>query len=591
MAAVEWRDTLGTLLPQFEARAARSPGLHHLLVEVADDEREKMTGPPWFEPFATKVRLVDGKPVYGQWDASAFRGLPGISPGFREPNVGESFDEPDSRRAIRDQSGVVRAVAVPLKLRQGYFCGAGSEELPGFESLANAAATALASSKDLHEHAFASDLVDLFRKPRGGIRYVFGEVPAAPEHFIARGWSAGVLQFKHGVLIDVPISESAPDASHWLLLLHRLGWRHIEGSGLRAVRHCWDGNVEASLELLGEQSHVHGDPLSERFAKISRDSFYSVLGTKDAPLDVSLASVFAIQLLLAELSVGSPDERAESEEDEVDYSEAEWHLRKAHPIRTVAYEECTSLCAPRIGIAVATEVERQAVLKRLRPPKRRRAVLQVYCGKNTCYVGRLGIADIVLYMVASGSIGRDASLIVTAEIIESWRLAAVIMVGIAFGKDSAKQNIGNVLVSDRVIPYEPERIGEASRENRGIEISAGTVLLNRFRNILGWKFQAPNGRACGFQAGPLLSGEKLVDNLEFRSSLFKRYPTAIGGEMEGAGVAAAAARKGCEWILVKAICDWGDGRKTKVHQGFAAAASVSLTEHLLNQAGALNALT
>lgn len=62
--------------------------------------------------------------------------------------------------------------------------------------------------------------------------------------------------------------------------------------------------------------------------------------------------------------------------------------------------------------------------------------------------------------------------------------------------------------------------------------------------------------------------------------------------MEGAGIAAATERKKrhCEWIVVKAICDWGDGTKTKHHQEFAAAASVDLVEHVLNQVGALDSL-
>jgi nucleoside phosphorylase len=60
--------------------------------------------------------------------------------------------------------------------------------------------------------------------------------------------------------------------------------------------------------------------------------------------------------------------------------------------------------------------------------------------------------------------------------------------------------------------------------------------------------------------------------------------------MEGAGIAAAAERKNREWIVVKGICDWGDGTKKDHHQGFAAASSVDLVEHVLNQLGALDAL-
>ncbi len=199
----------------------------------------------------------------------------------------------------------------------------------------------------------------------------------------------------------------------------------------------------------------------------------------------------------------------------------------------------------------------------------------------------LGSVDVVLCMTAMGSIGRDASTIVTMEVIQSWNLDAVIMSGIAFGKDATKQQIGNVLISERIISYEPQRVGAETTQDRGSQPSATPVLLNRFRNVVGWSFSSPDGRSCGFQDGPILSGEKLVDNLDLKTELFNRYPSAIGGEMEGAGFAAAAERGRCEWIVVKAICDWGDGTKVSQHQEFAAASSVDLIEHVLSQPGAL----
>jgi nucleoside phosphorylase len=550
-----------------------------------------MSGPKWFTPFSSDkpIRFVDGKPNFDRWDCCASAGLPGIHPTFREPRADETFDANDAGRIIRDGSGVVRAVAVPMKLRQGFYCGSPSESVARFESLANAVATALAGANDLQKLAFAADLADIFRKPRGGVRYIFGDVPRAPNHFVAHGWSAGVLQFEHGVLIDLPISESAPDASHWLLFLHRLGWRRVAGTGLRAKRVAWEGNVEVALETLLQDWSKYPEEFTKQFSGISKESFYSVLGTKDAPLDVNLASAFAIQLLLAELTPALAASCAKDEEAP-DYSRESWKILEMPRPRIVNQDEAKSVSQPKVGILVATEVERQAVLRKLRPPRNKRAVLSVYSGKNTCFVGRLGVTDVVVCLSAMGSVGRDSSTLVTTELIESWRLAAVIMVGIAFGKDPSKQAIGNVLISDRIVNVEPERVGKTLNENRGNEPMAGAVLLNRFRNVIGWSFIAPDGRECGFQIGPLLSSEKLVDNPEFKAKQFERYPNAIGGEMEGAGVAAAADRKGCEWIVVKAICDWGDGTKTKHHQEFAAASSVSLVEHILNQPGALDAL-
>jgi hypothetical protein len=40
----------------------------------------------------------------------------------------------------------------------------------------------------------------------------------------------------------------------------------------------------------------------------------------------------------------------------------------------------------------------------------------------------------------------------------------------------------------------------------------------------------------------------------------KAFPNAIGGEMEGRGLADAATEHKCDWLLLKAICDWGMGK-------------------------------
>jgi nucleoside phosphorylase len=69
------------------------------------------------------------------------------------------------------------------------------------------------------------------------------------------------------------------------------------------------------------------------------------------------------------------------------------------------------------------------------------------------------------------------------------------------------------------------------------------------------------------------------------------YSQAVGGEMEGAGLYAAADSKNTAWILVKSICDWGDETKHDMYQPLAAAAATSLVHHVLSQKTALNELS
>lgn len=372
----------------------------------------------------------------------------------------------------------------------------------------------------------------------------------------------------------MPISPHQTDWGDWILFLHRLSWKKLEGSPLRGDRWTWRGSMEVELSLAAA---------SERFAPFSRESYYSLLGTRSVPNDVNLASVYAIDLLL-----NAPDAAVSARTVRPDYSRQSWASAESPLIRTVEEKDLRS--RPVVGLLVATEIEHSAVLRRMRPPARTKAVQQVFIGKNTYCVGRLGAMDVVLCRCRMGATDRDASTLVAKDMITHFELRAIIMPGIAFGRDAHTQRIGNVLISDQVIPYEVQRLGDEDRKDRGRRPSATPVLLNRFCNVLGWRFENPEGQFCDYQVGPLLSGEKLVDNAEFKADLFKRFPDAIGGEMEGAGLAASAERERCEWIIAKAICDWGDGSKTKIHQPFAAAASTSLVEHVLSQPGVLDAI-
>lgn len=585
--SVCWRDTLSILKGQFEALANSNPGLHHLLIEYADDEREQGTGPGWFASMFSHDKNWTGKSKYSGWDCIGFEGLPGIEPSFRHPFENETFED-DSKRVLRDSSGEVQAVFVPQKLRNGYYGGGPTHEVEPFKSLARSAANVLCDAEDLSHHPFAADMVDIFRQPRGGIRHVFGDVPQAPKHFISRGWNAGILQFNHGVLADVPISEREPNSGSWLLLLHRLAWRKIKGSGLFAERIAWKDNIEIVLESLTlKRQHFPGD-LGPAFQKISPESFYSALGSKDSPLDVNLASVLAIQLLLSEEGTGTAA-RTTSIERTIDYSHETWKNLVEPEIDTVQLDSIDVSNRPQVALLVATDVERNAVFRKLKPPAGSSRVLEVFHGNNTYYVGKLGLTEIVMCKCTAGISGRDSAQNVTTEIIQDWDAVAIIMVGISFGRDPNKQNIGDVLISSKVVPYEPQRVGKVVI-HRGNETSSGIVLLNRFSNLRGWKFNRPDGNPVEYRVGAILSGEKLVDDPQFKASLFKEYPEAIGGEMEGAGIASAAERNRREWIVVKSICDWGDGTKVDDHQDFAAASSVDLAEHVLNQPGVLDAI-
>jgi nucleoside phosphorylase len=440
----------------------------------------------------------------------------------------------------------------------------------------------------LTDHEYAEDLVDLFRTPRGGIRYVFGHVPDQPPFFIAPNWQGGYLICDNGVLIDMPVAESTPGVAHWLLMLHRLSWRRIPGTPLQGQRLAWHENTTVPYDWVVQHEFNADwpDQWRERFAQIPTTSYYSILGEREHPLDVSLASAFAVDLLLTAKARAKASAKAAPAK--IDYSKEAWQNRPIPAFVAGTAQELKRQFKPKIFLLTATPMERDAVLRHLEPLPGLDGISRVFQDNNTFFLGRLGQYPVVVSMCAMGASGRDSAQIVTGEVIRLWKPSALIMVGIAYGRNPERQKIGDVLVSDRIIAYEPERVGPDQSVPRGQQFLAGSRLLDRFRNTaVDWCFRDPNGTICTPHFGPILSGEKLVDNPDFKAKLFQTYPNAIGGEMEGVGLAAAAEREKREWILVKAICDWADGEKTDQHQGFAAASAVSFVQHLLNQPGVM----
>jgi nucleoside phosphorylase len=134
---------------------------------------------------------------------------------------------------------------------------------------------------------------------------------------------------------------------------------------------------------------------------------------------------------------------------------------------------------------------------------------------------------------------------------------AVIAVGIAFGVNKKQQKIGDVLLSRQLRLYELQRAGHDILL-RGDKPHASTRLINFFEGAAQTTWKGATVRP-----GAMLSGDKLVDNIDYRDQLLGFEPEAVGGEMEGAGLYAACHDHRVDWIIIKAICDWADGQKAK----------------------------
>lgn len=291
-------------------------------------------------------------------------------------------------------------------------------------------------------------------------------------------------------------------------------------------------------------------------------------------------------LLEKALSLLDPTKYAEPIEEAVDdpyydYDVADWYKISDRVYRNVSLEECPIRQAD-IGIMVATRVEFDQVARLFAPLKRKRALYKVPHKLETYYIGRFGAFNGVFVKCDAGSSGALGSSYTASKLIDIWKPKVVVMVGIAFGRDRKTHLPGDVLIASEIIPYEKMRVSPEGNVQRGPIPAAGLLLQNRFANAVGWEFNRPDGTRVSVHTGALLSGEKLVDNPMFKKDLLARFPQAIGGEMEGAGLYASSARCKVDWIVVKGVADWGDGMKHKKFQKLAAAAASSLTHFVFS---------
>jgi nucleoside phosphorylase len=234
-------------------------------------------------------------------------------------------------------------------------------------------------------------------------------------------------------------------------------------------------------------------------------------------------------------------------------------------------------------LVTATKTETINLHAQLNPMSGFDLICKVYKNKQTYFVGVFGLYNVVHIQSNMGSISRGASIITVSDAIADIHPKIVIMIGIAFGINNISQAIGDVLVSEALLPYDFSKVG-TKKIYRAIPAQANAILVNRFKNSFECEYKLPTGQNAKIIVGQLLSGEELIDNIKYRNKLIKNFPLAIGGEMEGVGVFAACDTN-AEWILIKGICDFADGQKSnnkEVHQSIAINAALSASKILFD---------
>ena len=215
---------------------------------------------------------------------------------------------------------------------------------------------------------------------------------------------------------------------------------------------------------------------------------------------------------------------------------------------------------------------------------------------KTYYLGQFGLYPAAYIHVEEQGSTSPASVLLVSQLVNVLSPVAVVMVGIAFGADRERQKIGDVLVSDKILPYDSQKILEYKTEYKEVPKEVGFQLLNAFREYKEWIYYLPDSKQSAVYTGSILTGSRLINSYEYRTQLLNDFADfkPIGGEMEAQGIYSMCKTYGiAEWIIVKGICDWGYKKNIPnkdEDQRIAANAAVDYCFHVFSRKGVFESL-
>lgn len=215
-------------------------------------------------------------------------------------------------------------------------------------------------------------------------------------------------------------------------------------------------------------------------------------------------------------------------------------------------------------------------------------------GDNLMYkLGMLGRYNVVSVRSEMGTSDPGAIRDTLEEAIEYCNPIAVFLVGVAWGANEEKQNIGDVLIVRTTDNYNHAKVESGGYINRGIPQESSLFLYKRFNEFDKWEFILPDGQLARRHAGQFICGEMLLNDKPYKLSLMQRYKEAIGGDMESFTFATTAKKNNINnWIVIKGICDWGydKGQDKDRKQKIAMTSVMSLCKEIFSQKNIFNTI-
>lgn len=185
------------------------------------------------------------------------------------------------------------------------------------------------------------------------------------------------------------------------------------------------------------------------------------------------------------------------------------------------------------------------------------------------------IRKINTYAVLSGK--SFECMVPIMQSILAFNPVQAILSGIAFSFDMIKAPYNSIVVSNSVFDYESAKINEDDTKHRGNKLPAGINLRQLYTDKL--------KKGVVIKNGDYASGMKVVNSLKYQEQLKSYMPELLAGDEEGFFFAHVCNEFKIDWIVIKAISDYGRGKTDDIQKTAAYAALSYTITGLMQQSG------
>jgi nucleoside phosphorylase len=264
------------------------------------------------------------------------------------------------------------------------------------------------------------------------------------------------------------------------------------------------------------------------------------------------------------------------------------HRRRARPVRHATTPSVTaprrSTDTTRLLVVVTAEADRAAVLAAVTATSGTPATRQ-HVGHQTVHaLGRIDRAEVLLARVDTKTVFSSGRAV--AALVGAVGPDCVILAGTGYGLRAGEgQRLGDIVLATQLRPIShrrvisPTRRGEVVQIERDPQVYPAQGWLDRIRAA------ARTWHGVTVHEGPMVSEGIAIDSAGYRDLLGRAEPAAIAGETDGSGAWSTLWPAAVEWVMVKALADWGYDRDPVAH-AMAAANAASFVVHAI-RTGAL----